>query len=108
MEQGALVLGKVTKHEILQSLNTPEGIERALSILYRLQTQCEAVRGVTINRNNMGFNAYDAYILTLYAKRVLAGIPLRKAALDVSKIMLPKYAGQIARVLNGEMEGITL
>lgn len=63
-----------TKEKINELLlSNPKACERALVVLYNRQTNDEKNAEATIERNGVGFGAYDAEFMSSLARRVLGG-----------------------------------
>jgi hypothetical protein len=108
---------KWTKEKIKEGLEcsdlwVTEGIEK----LYSLQTQAEQAGGSTKEDNGVGFNAKDCRLLSSFALQIKQWKsidpdkykskypqPLSAKQIDIARQMLMKYAGQLARVANGEI-----
>ena len=80
---------------------------RAILALYERQTEDEQRAESTDHRNDKGFNAADAPIMSSFAKQILDwrrsddrtyASPLSPRQLAVARRKLPKYAGQLARI----------
>ena len=78
---------------------------RALTVVYQGQTQSEQVRSTTTELNGVGFTAFDAEILTSFAKQVERwnatdhtrryATPLSERRMELLFKRIPKYAGQL-------------
>lgn len=100
-----------SKEEILPMLESNnKAVYRALEVLLERQTADERQSENTVHSNGRGFNARDAKFGTDLANRVIhwrSGkstylYPLTAYQLAAARRMLRKYAGQLARVANGE------
>lgn len=97
-----------TQEEIKAVLQNAEGttggkpnrylIYRMLQGLYQKQTTHEQAAEYTSDKNNVGFNAYDATLLTNVAKTSLAyqNLTICQAAMVGRRLV--KYAGQLERI----------
>ena len=87
---------------VLPNGNIRQGVLAAglMVAVFQAQTPEEQASAKTKELNNVGFNAYDAKILTSRAKRVLArGLQsLRRADYQLALKLMPKYKGQIDRL----------
>jgi hypothetical protein len=81
-------------------------VEGAIVKLYEFQTADEQISEHTSNKNNVGFNAFDAKTLTYYAKWLLAGKHLSGDHLNKAFNMMPKYARQILESIEGKTKEI--
>jgi len=68
---------------------------RALMTVYGNQTSTEQSYKETIDLNGIGFNSFDAKILTSIAKQFKSGKRLSKKQLNVVKRAMPKYWQQV-------------
>jgi hypothetical protein len=95
-----------TKEEIKHQLSTnPKWIERGLVVLYERQTMDEQRNGSTIVHNGIGFNSSDSRYLTYCSKWVLGGKHLNEKHLQKCGKMLPKYWGQIMKIIKEKERG---
>jgi hypothetical protein len=83
--------------------NNSAWIIRAILVLFEMQTEDEQKEGDTVHLNGVGFNAFDAKILTSFAKQMCSGGNLSAKQMDLAKKKIIKYAGQLTRVANGEV-----
>ncbi len=91
--------------ELLAS--SDEMVRRSLIVLYQQQTTDERMEGATIEKNNVGFNAFDAKFCTHLAQRLIKGGPLSYSEIGTARRMLMKYAKQLAELANaGAKAGI--
>lgn len=77
-------------------------VERALVALYKCQTEDEQAMGMTKYRNGRGFTAFDAEILSSFARQVDRGRPLSGKQLAIAAKKMPKYAKQLHRIAYGQ------
>lgn len=79
---------------------------RAALRLVTLQTEEELNVGATLASNGVGFNAFDAEIVTSIVKQHQAGRRLTKKQSDLLRRTMPKYAEQLYRIVyeNGRDE----
>lgn len=77
--------------------------EHAIVALYRHQTMEEQDQETTIEHNAMGFSAFDAEILSSFAKRLLDGRSLTDRQLEVAFKKLGKYARQLYQIAQGKL-----
>lgn len=81
----------------------PAWVRQALVALYERQTQDEKNDGVTKHTNGMGFTGADAAILTSFAQKVIGGrSSFSEKQLAVCFKLLPKYAGQLVKVVRSK------
>ncbi len=81
----------------------PNAVRRGLIVLYERQTADEREDKNTKHLNKRGFNYFDAKSGTDLAKKVLADQPFTFDEMIAARSMILKYAGQLARVANGEV-----
>ena len=75
--------------------NTYNYCETAIMRLYKYQTEFEQNNQVTYDRNGIGFNSFDAKILSSFAKQLLEGKHLTSKQLVIAKRRMIKYASQL-------------
>lgn len=94
---------KWTAEEIRQKLLTDDAwLHRGIKAIYKGQTEVEKNSDVTLEDNGVGFNGPDSRKMTFAAKFLIAKNYLTpKMKADALKRM-PKYAGQLARIANGQ------
>lgn len=95
---------KWTKEDIKAMLeNNPNAVKKGLVTIYKLQTADERETRTTRHENGVGFTGADAEFMTGLAKQFLAkGYLTEKQFACVKKNMM-KYAGQLAKVANGQI-----
>lgn len=77
--------------------------------IYRRQTKTEQEQYATGVWNGVGFNKFDAKILTSFAKQILANrrkgnaYLLSPKQIATARKRMPKYAKQLAKIANGEL-----
>lgn len=76
--------------------------ERAIIALYNRQTLDEQVTMSTRVHNNQGFNGVDAEYFSSLAEQLNKGRHLSDRQLASAQRSIGKYAGQLARIANGE------
>lgn len=69
--------------------------ERAILALYSMQTDDERTDKETHHENSIGFNGFDAPLLSDYAVWIQAGHHLSARQLEVAQRRIGKYAGQL-------------
>jgi hypothetical protein len=87
--------------------NNPKAVYRALVVLYERQTEDEKSDETTKHDNGRGFNYRDAKFGSDLAQKCLRPDPRYPCPLSVNQLgaarrMLHKYAGQLARIANGQ------
>lgn len=93
---------KWTKEEIAAKLATDDKwLIRGLLAIYAHQTEEEKASDTTKEDNGIGFNAFDASILSDMAKQYKDWGRLTKRQLVIVRKCMKKYAGQLARIANG-------
>lgn len=81
----------------------------AVVTIYRRQTKAERASGQTGEYNGVGFNKFDAKILSSFAEQIIRNKRQgRRYLLSVAQIALArkrikKYAKQLAKIANGEL-----
>lgn len=96
---------KWTKAQIAEKLMTNDAwLIRGLLAIYEKQTDDEKNSELTKESNGIGFNAFDATILTDMVKQyknTRGFLSVRQLAIVRKK--MKKYAGQLTRIANGEV-----
>lgn len=98
-------MDKTWKKEEIRKLfeENDKAVERGLVVVYSLQTAYEQAVHSTIEHNGVGFNANDAEFLTSLAQSVLQYGSLTPKQLKFGRKRMLKYAGQLAKVANGQI-----
>ena len=94
-----------TKPEIKSLLKTNgKAVKRGVLAIYSLQTGAEQSSFTTHAKNGVGFNAYDAEIMTDAAEEILkyGEIKDRTRYFQV-RARLMKYAGQLTQIANKQI-----
>lgn len=98
------------KSYICEKLETNDiWLYRGILAIYDRQTQDEKRVKDTIDRNGVGFNAFDADIMSSFAmvlrERVDAGLPMSLSynQRKIARRVMLKYAGQLVRIANKEI-----
>lgn len=100
---------KWTKDEIKEMLErNPKAVTRGLLAIYKNQTMDEQLSQSTHYHNGIGFTGADAEILSSFAEQLKRGRNLSYKQFEMAKKKMVKYAGQLARIANGELtlEGV--
>lgn len=99
-----------TKEMVRERLeNSDYAVCQALVTLYRQQTRSEQVQGNAKERNGRGFNKRDARFCSSLAEQVIRNKNMgRRYLLSYTQIqyarrIIMKYAGQLAKLANGEL-----
>ncbi len=89
------------KKRVKELLNTSDlMVRRSLVVLYRQQTFEERQDGSTIERNEAGFNAWDAKHGTQLAEMIVNNRKLGHEQYAYARRILKKYANQLVRLAN--------
>lgn len=74
--------------------------ERAIIVLHEKQTKDEQMVGMTTDHNGVGFNAFDAEILSSFAQQLSrSGYHLSLKQQNIAFKKLKKYARQIQEII---------
>lgn len=102
-----------TKEQIKLRLETDDWwVSRAVVAIFNKQTEQEKSSEQTTEHNKVGFSAFDATILTSFAKQILKwdreenskySFPLSPKQLVMARKKIVKYAGQLAKIANKEI-----
>lgn len=88
--------------DLLQRNN--KALIKALLLIYDRQTEEEKHISESIQDNSIGFNKYDTYILTYYAKSILEGGLLSPEDVYVIRAKMPKYWKQLMNISKQQQE----
>ena len=86
-----------------------ENVCKAVVTIYRKQTQEERNSYSTRVTNGVGFNKFDAEILTSFAKQIIYNKDMGRRYLlsykqvEIARKKMRKYAKQLAKIANGEI-----
>lgn len=95
---------KWTKEEVTNILLTSDrDVWASLKKLYSYQTADEQKTDSTRHRNGVGFTGYDAKVMTSLAKSYLKYGHLTPRQTELARRKIIKYAGQLAKIANGEI-----
>lgn len=95
---------KWTKEAIKARLEKDDKwLARGLLAIYGRQTAEEQDCGQTVEVNGIGFNGADAEILTSFALQYKERGFLTPKQLEIARKRMLKYAGQLAKIANGEI-----
>lgn len=93
-----------TKEEIQELLATSDKmVKRSLVKIFEKQTEDEQQSDDTRHNNGVGFNGLDARILSSFAKQVIERDSLSPKQMAIARNKMKKYAGQIAKIANGQL-----
>lgn len=87
---------EIVKEKLLQSA---KAIQTGIVQIYAYQTQYEKQAEATFEANGVGFNGSDAFILSSFAQQIEKGRTLSEKQLAIAKKKMPKYAGQLFKLL---------
>lgn len=76
---------------------------RAVLAIHKKQTAGEQASKCTYTANNVGFNKPDASVLSAIVQKLRAGTLLQDADYDQCFRRMPKYAGQLKKIADGEI-----
>lgn len=94
----------MTKDEAREILETQDGmVLRGVVAIFEKQTALEQGTAMTIENNGVGFNGFDANIMTSFARQINKRGTLTQKQFVVAKKIIMKYAGQLARIANKEI-----
>jgi hypothetical protein len=92
---------KWNRENVREKLMTDDRwLYRGLMTIYSRQTADEQQSGYTVEDNGIGFNGVDADFLTQMARSYEQYGRLTPKMLEVTRKLMLKYAGQLARVAN--------
>lgn len=103
-------MAKWTKELVREGLLAKdENVWKAIVTIYRKQTKAEQEHGDTIVRNGVGFNGRDARFMTSLAEQIIRNrnrgyrYLLTERQTEIARKIIWKYAGQLAKIANGEL-----
>lgn len=93
-----------TRDEIATKLTTDvKWLVRGIVAIYEKQTSDEQNSETTKHHNAVGFNGRDAKFGSSLAQQLQNGRHLSYRQIDAAQRMMVKYAGQLAKIANGEI-----
>lgn len=96
---------KHTKESIQELLKASDkAVYKGLLTIYSFQTHAEQDAEMTKEHNGVGFSGYDANFMTSLAKSLIRFKKLTPKQMKYARKKMMRYAGQLARVANGELE----
>lgn len=94
-----------TKEEIKEKIATDNTwLYRGITAIYRLQTKSEQITGLTHESNGVGFNGTDANFMSSLAEQLIKRGTLSEKQTAAARKVMAKYAGQLARIANKNIE----
>lgn len=92
-----------TKEQIAQKIATDDKwLIRGLLAIHNRQTEDEKHSETTKESNGVGFSAFDATILTDLVNQLKRTGYLSRRQIELVRKKMKKYAGQLARIANGQ------
>ena len=99
---------KWKKEDIRKLLETNDvAVIKGLIRIYELQTSDERAWETTHNLNGVGFSGFDGEFMTKVAKFFLKNGYVTEKQFKFIKKKMMRYAGQLAKLANGEIEPLT-
>lgn len=94
-----------TKEEVKELIATKdEMVRRGLLVIFALQTADEKNSEHTTHTNGVGFTGFDGELMSSFAHQLKEKGYLSPKQLEMTRKKLVKYASQLAKVANGELE----
>lgn len=100
----------MTEHEVKERIKGNDmAVCQAIVCVYRKQTASEKAAHSTHEVNGVGFNKFDANFLCSLAEQIIRNKDMKRPSLlspnqiKAGRKAIMKYAGQVARILNGEV-----
>lgn len=78
-------------------------VKRAVVSIFNLQTESEKASDSTAEDNGVGFSGCDAELMSSFAKQLVQRGSLSPKQMVWARKKMLKYAGQLARIANGEI-----
>ena len=95
---------KYTKDDIKQILAGSDlAVMKGFIRIWQLQTESEKATESTMVHNGVGFSGYDGTWMTSIGNNVIKYGQITEGQLNAVKKMMHKYAGQLAKIANGEI-----
>lgn len=96
---------KVWKADEMKAIlkDNVDQLQKSIVAIWKFQTEDEKRIGETKEYNGVGFNGADAGILTSFAEQINRGRTLSPKQMAIALKKMPKYAGQLCRIANGEI-----
>lgn len=93
-----------TKNDITKMLETSDtAVQRALIAIWERQTASEKASQNTHINNSVGFNGFDAGILSSFAEQLQTKGWLSTKQMVITRKRIMKYAGQLADIANEKL-----
>lgn len=91
-----------TKEQIVNLINTnDDAVMKAVERIYSFQTEDEKVTATTRLKNNRGFNAIDAKLMTSIVNFYKTRGFLTKKQIEITRKKILKYSKQLTDFANG-------
>lgn len=98
-----------TKNDITKMLeNSDTAVQRALIAIWERQTTSEKASQSTHINNSIGFNGFDAGILSSFAEQFQTKGWLSTKQMIIARKRIMKYAGQLADIANEKLATATI
>ena len=92
------------KEDIRTLLETNDrAVLKGVVAIYKLQTEDEKAAATTSHENGVGFNGFDAEIMTSFAQQILKRGFLSIKQKTIARKKILKYAGQLTKIANQEI-----
>lgn len=101
-----IINGKAWDKESVKNLlkRDDRAVCRAILRIYSFQTDEEKYYETTKTENGMGFNRFDAEILSSYAEQLKKGRELTEKQMYVARPKIMKYTGQLLKYMKSKVE----
>ena len=102
----AIIKNKAWSLESIKELlkRNDRAVERAILLLYSFQTTYEQKCGHTGEKNGVGFNMFDAKILSSFAEQLNSGRILSSNQITLGRKLIMKYSEQIFNYMLSKSE----
>lgn len=80
--------------------NKDHWVERAIKAIHKYQTSQEKQSFETTELNGVGFNGFDAPLLSSFAEWLNKGRHLSPKQLGIARKRILKYSGQLTKIAN--------
>ena len=79
-------------------LASDKALERSIIVIWEQQTYTEQESGQALIEDGVGFNKFDAPLMTKYAKQLIAKTHLTTRQREKARSVMPKYWRQLMRI----------
>lgn len=98
-------MSKVWIKEDIKNLliDNDKALLRGIIAIYNFQTEEEKEIETTNYNNGIGYNGFDAEIMSSFAKQIILKGFLSKKQKEIARKKILKYSGQLTKIANKEL-----